>query len=84
MGMGFMRGYGVMVEGGAVALIGVNMTYKGDNRSANGADVVSPSFIKVDGRGANLAAIKVVVTGNKWEQGVGIHGVHITRGGHVF
>ncbi|MEL6093422.1 right-handed parallel beta-helix repeat-containing protein [Bartonella schoenbuchensis] len=81
--IGFMRAYGVAIEGGAAALMGVNMTYKGDNRDPQDADVVSPSFIKVDGRGANLAAIKVMITGNKWEQGVGIHGVHITRGGHV-
>ncbi|MEL6093447.1 right-handed parallel beta-helix repeat-containing protein [Bartonella schoenbuchensis] len=75
--IGFMRAYGVAIEGGAAALMGVTMRYKGDNK-VKGADVVSPSFIKVDGRGANLAAIKVMITGN--EQGLG---VKVANGGHV-
>ncbi|MEL6093925.1 hypothetical protein [Bartonella schoenbuchensis] len=75
--IGFMRAYGVAIEGGAAALMGVTMRYKGDNK-VKGADVVSPSFIKVDGRGANLTAIKVMITGN--EQGLG---VKVANGGHV-
>ncbi|MEL6093427.1 right-handed parallel beta-helix repeat-containing protein [Bartonella schoenbuchensis] len=71
-------GYGVevMVEEGAAALIGVTMTYKGDNRGAQGANTTSPSFIKVDG--GKVLAEKVTITGN--EQGLG---VKVSNGGHV-
>ncbi|MEL6093924.1 beta strand repeat-containing protein [Bartonella schoenbuchensis] len=76
--IGFMRGYGVAIEGGAAALMGVNMTYKGDNRDPQDADVVSPSFIKVDG--GKVVAEKVTITGN----GKGnVQGLHVTQRGHV-
>ncbi|MEL6089686.1 autotransporter outer membrane beta-barrel domain-containing protein [Bartonella schoenbuchensis] len=79
----FKGDYGVSLSTGKVLLKRVIMKYKGDNRVAKGANTTSPNFVKVDGRGANLAAIKVVLTGNEAGLGVGIHGVHITRGGHV-
>ncbi|MEL6093434.1 right-handed parallel beta-helix repeat-containing protein [Bartonella schoenbuchensis] len=76
--IGFMRGYGVAIEGGAAALMGVNMTYKGDNRDPQDADVVSPSFIKVDG--GKVVAEKVTMTGNGKDN---IQGLHVTQRGHV-
>ncbi|MEL6093431.1 right-handed parallel beta-helix repeat-containing protein [Bartonella schoenbuchensis] len=76
--IGFMRAYGVAIEGGAAALMGVNMTYKGDNRDPQDADVVSPSFIKVDG--GKVVAEKVTMTGNGKDN---IQGLHVTQRGHV-
>ncbi|MEL6093928.1 hypothetical protein [Bartonella schoenbuchensis] len=66
------------IEGGAAALMGVNMTYKGDNRDPQDADVVSPSFIKVDG--GKVVAEKVTMTGNGKDN---IQGLHVTQRGHV-
>ncbi|MEL6089661.1 beta strand repeat-containing protein [Bartonella schoenbuchensis] len=74
----FKGDYGVSLSTGKVLLKRVIMKYKGDNRVAKGANTTSPNFIKVDGRGANLAAIKVVLTGN--EAGLG---VKVSNGGHV-
>ncbi|MEL6089669.1 right-handed parallel beta-helix repeat-containing protein [Bartonella schoenbuchensis] len=74
----FKGDYGVSLSTGKVLLKRVIMKYKGDNRVAKGANTTSPNFVKVDGRGANLAAIKVVLTGN--EQGLG---VKVANGGHV-
>ncbi|WP_343358089.1 NosD domain-containing protein [Bartonella schoenbuchensis] len=74
----FKGDYGVSLSTGNVVLKGVIMEYKGNNRGAKAANTASPSFIKVDGRGANLVAIKVMFTGN--EQGLG---VKVSNGGHV-
>ncbi|MEL6089666.1 hypothetical protein [Bartonella schoenbuchensis] len=74
----FKGDYGVSLSTGKVLLKRVIMKYKGDNRVAKGANTTSPNFVKVDGRGANLAAIKVVLTGN--EAGLG---VKVANGGHV-
>ncbi|WP_343358102.1 right-handed parallel beta-helix repeat-containing protein [Bartonella schoenbuchensis] len=74
----FKGDYGVSLSTGKVVLKGVIMEYKGNNRGAKGANTASPNFIKVEGKGANLVAIKVMFTGN--EQGLG---VKVSNGGHV-
>ncbi|MEL6089203.1 right-handed parallel beta-helix repeat-containing protein [Bartonella schoenbuchensis] len=74
----FKGEHAVSLKSGYALLKGVIMEYKGNNRGAKGADVVSPNFIKVEGKGANLTAIKVMITGN--EQGLG---VKVSNGGHV-
>ncbi|MEL6093449.1 beta strand repeat-containing protein [Bartonella schoenbuchensis] len=76
----FKGDYGVSLSTGKVLLKRVIMKYKGNNRGAKGTNTASPNFIKVDGRGANLAAIKVMITGN----GKGnVQGVKVSNGGHV-
>ncbi|MEL6093430.1 beta strand repeat-containing protein [Bartonella schoenbuchensis] len=74
----FKGDYGVSLSTGKVLLKRVIMKYKGGNRGAKAANTTSPNFIKVEGKGANLAAIKVMITGN--EQGLG---VKVANGGHV-
>ncbi|MEL6089664.1 hypothetical protein [Bartonella schoenbuchensis] len=74
----FKGEHGIYFRQGRAALKGVRMTYKGDNRDAQDANTASPNFIKVEGKGANLAAIKVMITGNE----VGL-GVKVSNGGHV-
>ncbi|MEL6093432.1 hypothetical protein [Bartonella schoenbuchensis] len=74
----FKGEHAVSLKTGNVVLKGVIMEYKGNNRVAKGANTTSPNFIKVEGKGANLTAIKVMITGN--EQGLG---VKVANGGHV-
>ncbi|MEL6093943.1 autotransporter outer membrane beta-barrel domain-containing protein [Bartonella schoenbuchensis] len=74
----FKGEHAVSLKTGNVVLKGVIMEYKGNNRGAQGANTTSPNFIKVEGKGANLTAIKVMITGN--EQGLG---VKVANGGHV-
>ncbi|MBA9083540.1 hypothetical protein GGR10_001412, partial [Bartonella chomelii] len=50
------------------------------HKSNNSRNVDTPDIIKVEGKGANLAAIKVVISGDRWGRG---RGIHITKGGHV-
>ncbi|WP_208541677.1 hypothetical protein [Bartonella capreoli] len=74
----FKGDYGVSLSTGKVVLKGVIMEYKGNNRGAKGANTASPNFIKVEGKGANLVAIKVMFTGNEARQGV-----RVANEGHV-
>ncbi|WP_343358090.1 NosD domain-containing protein [Bartonella schoenbuchensis] len=74
----FKGDYGVSLSTGKVVLKGVIMEYKGNNRGAKGANTASPNFIKVEGKGANLVAIKVMFTGDEARQGV-----RVANEGHV-
>ncbi|MEL6089196.1 beta strand repeat-containing protein [Bartonella schoenbuchensis] len=76
----FKGEHGILLGQGGVALMGVRMTYKGDNKvkGANGADVVSPNFIKVEG--GTVAVENITMTGNG---GKG-QGVKVAKGGVVW
>ncbi|MEL6089668.1 hypothetical protein [Bartonella schoenbuchensis] len=77
----FKGEYGIYFKQGRAALKGITMTYKGDNKvkGANGADVVSPNFIKVED-GVVLAE-KLTMTGNGKDN---IQGVKVANGGAVW
>ncbi|MEL6093425.1 hypothetical protein [Bartonella schoenbuchensis] len=75
----FKGEHGIYFKQGRAALKGVTMTYKGDNRDAQDADVVSPNFIKVED-GVVLAE-KLTMTGNGKDN---IQGVKVANGGAVW
>ncbi|MEL6093433.1 right-handed parallel beta-helix repeat-containing protein [Bartonella schoenbuchensis] len=75
----FKGEHGIYFKQGRAALKGVTMTYKGDNRDAQGANTASPNFIKVED-GVVLAE-KLTMTGNGKDN---IQGVKVANGGAVW
>ncbi|AQX20149.1 right-handed parallel beta-helix repeat-containing protein [Bartonella sp. WD16.2] len=74
----FKGEHAVSLSTGKVVLNGVIMNYGGDRRVKRGAN--STKFIKVEGKGANLTAVKVMIIGNDNGQA---DGLMVTNGGHV-
>ncbi|ENN91020.1 hypothetical protein m07a_10250 [Bartonella schoenbuchensis m07a] len=74
----FHGDHAVNLTTGNVLLKSVIIEYKGDNKLIKDAD--TPGFIKVEGKGANLTAIKTVISGDRWERG---RGLHVAKGGHA-
>ncbi|WP_208541671.1 right-handed parallel beta-helix repeat-containing protein, partial [Bartonella capreoli] len=75
----FKGDHAISLTKGNAILKDVSMTYKGDNRVTQDADVVSPSFIKVEK--GTVAAEKLTITGNGKNN---IQGVKVTNGGAVW
>ncbi|ENN90777.1 hypothetical protein BBbe_10400 [Bartonella bovis 91-4] len=73
--MTFNGEHGISLHTGYALLKGVIMKYEGSKATKNAQ---ATNFIKVKGKGANFAAIKVMVIGNNKTQGV-----HVTDGGYV-
>ncbi|AQX20176.1 beta strand repeat-containing protein [Bartonella sp. WD16.2] len=66
----FKGEHAVSLSTGKVVLNGVIMNYGGDRRVKRGAN--STKFIKVEGKGANLTAVKVMIIGNDNGQADGL------------
>ncbi|ENN90768.1 hypothetical protein BBbe_10430 [Bartonella bovis 91-4] len=73
--MTFNGEHGISLHTGYALLKDVKMIYTGSKATKNAQ---ATNFIKVKGKGANFAAIKVMVIGNNKTQGV-----HVTDGGYV-
>ncbi|MEL6089187.1 beta strand repeat-containing protein [Bartonella schoenbuchensis] len=73
----FKGEHGILLNQGGVALMGVRMTYKGDNK-VKGANGASPNFIKVEG--GTVAVENITMTGNGKDN---VQGLHVTQRGHV-
>nr|CDP80525.1 autotransporter [Bartonella schoenbuchensis] len=72
--------HAVSLATGNVLLKGVIIEYDAGNKITKDTSV--PNFFKVAGKGAELAAIKVVISGDKWERRKA-NGVYVKGGGHV-
>ncbi|OPB30018.1 outer membrane autotransporter barrel domain-containing protein [Bartonella sp. WD12.1] len=80
-GITFNGEYGVNLSTGNVLLKSVVVKY---NRKISAPEnPKSPNLIQVGGKGSNLSAIKVMLSGNMWWQGQGVQGVYVKNGGHV-